>query len=134
MKEIKISILGDICSDWGYRAQFDQGDTKTIFGDVMAELQSADYAIANLELPLSNGGAPINKTGPCLHGKPDDFKVLKEAGIKAVSLANNHILDYGFDALRDTIKYAEENGVETFGAGVNAEQASKPFYREIGGR
>ncbi len=133
MKEIKISILGDICSDWGYRRQFDAGETETIFGDVLLELQSTDFAVANLELPLSDLGEPINKTGPCLHGKLDDFKVLKKAGIDAVSLANNHILDFGFDALEDTIKGAEVNNIAVFGAGGNAAEASQVMYKELDG-
>ncbi len=133
MKEIRISILGDICTDWGFRDRFDKGDTASIFGDVLDELKTANFTVANLELPLSDLGGPIDKTGPCLHGKPDDFKVLKEAGIDAVSLANNHILDFGIDALTDTLKNAKNNGIETFGADQNKLDAAKPFYREIDG-
>ena len=134
MKEkITISILGDICPAEGFRKEFDEKRADSIFGDVMPLLQNSDLAIANLEAALSKRGAPIKKCGPCLCGKPEDMEVLKKAGIDAVTMANNHILDYGEEALLDTFASADQNKIKYFGAGKNAENARKAAFFEIKG-
>ena len=75
----RLAILGDINTDWGWRESFDEGEPAPIFGDVTEVLQSSDFAVANLELPLTPSDTPSIKTGPCLRGKPSDLSVLKEA-------------------------------------------------------
>lgn len=130
---IQLAILGDINTDWGWRDGFDAGDTAAVFGDVLPALKNSDYAVANLELPLTDSNTPSIKTGPCLRGKPTDIHILKQAGISAVSLANNHILDYGAQGLLDTLAAAKAENVPTFGADKNAEAAAKPLYVEIKG-
>ncbi len=103
MEEIKetitVSIMGDICPDWGFPDSFALGNPEKVFGDVLPLIREADYAIANLECPASNVGVPIKKTGPNLRCRKSDIAVLKKAGLDAVSLANNHIYDYGETAL-----------------------------------
>lgn len=134
MKElVTICILGDICSAWGFRESFDLGDESKVFGDVLPLLQQADYTVANLECPLSLRGTPAQKTGPRLRGKPSDLQVLKRAGIKAVSLANNHILDYGQDAFLDTIQGLRTEKINFFGAGADPKAAKAPLIVEIKG-
>lgn len=130
---IQINILGDICPAWGFRESFDRGDEEKIFGDILPLLQQADFTVANLECPLSERGAPAKKTGPCLRGKPSDVQLLKRAGIRAVSLANNHILDYGQDAFSDTLNCLNSSGVQFFGAGANPEEAKAPLIVSIKG-
>ena len=128
---IRIAILGDINTDWGWRESFDAGDPVPIFGDVAEALQSSDFAVANLELPLTESNAPSTKTGPCLRGKPSDLSVLKKAGLSALSLANNHILDYGAQGLLDTLAAAQAEQMPTFGAERSAETAAKPLIVSI---
>lgn len=131
MKErVQLQILGDICPDWGFRKSFDEGNDAAIFGDLLPLLQQADFTLANLECPLSDKGQKATKTGPCLRGKASDMAVLKRAGIDAVSLANNHILDYGQEAFLDTLEQAKRYEILTVGANVNAEAARKPLFVE----
>ena len=127
----RLAILGDINTDWGWRESFDAGEPAPIFGDVTEALQSSDFAVANLELPLTPSDTPSIKTGPCLRGKPSDLSVLKEAGLSAVSLANNHILDFGAQGLLDTLAAAEAERMPTFGAGKGATAAAKPLIVSI---
>lgn len=127
-KEIHISILGDICPARGFRIGFDREDEALIFGDVLPFLQQADVTIANLECPLSNYGHPATKTGPCLSGKESDAVVLNKAGIDVVSLANNHILDYGQDAFVRTLEALDTASVAHFGAAKDPETAKAPFF------
>lgn len=54
--------------------------------------------------------------------------MLTDAGIDLVSLANNHVLDFGVDSLRDTFRYLSGNNILYAGAGENDESAYKPVY------
>lgn len=128
---IRLVILGDINTDWGWRKSFDAGDPTPIFGDVVEALQNSDFAVANLELPLTASSVPSTKTGPCLRGKPSDLSVLKKAGLSALSLANNHILDFGAQGLLDTLAAAASEQLPTFGAAKTAEAAAKPLIVTI---
>ncbi len=130
---IQLAILGDVNTDWGWREGFDAGDPTPILGDVMEALKNSDFAVANLELPLTESNVPSTKTGPCLRGKPADLLVLKKAGLSAVSLANNHILDFGAQGLLDTLAAANAGDFPTFGAGKTADEAAKPFITSIKG-
>ena len=135
MKEsLSICFLGDVCPDRKYCGEFDFSNPEALFGDVLDAVRKADIAICNLEAPASLRGRPISKCGPTLHCKPSDIDLLSEAGIKVFSLANNHILDYGEEALLDTVTYIEEHGLSSFGAGRNIEDANKPMILEKNGR
>jgi hypothetical protein len=88
-------------------------------------LASADVAVLNLETPLSTRGTPASKTYT-FRGPPALAADLAEAGVDVVSLANNHALDYGVDALVDTLAVTAEAGVRTVGAGLDATAAYAP--------
>ena len=137
MEEIKgtitLSIMGDICPDWGFPDSFALGKPEKVFGDVLPLIREADYAIANLECPASNVGVPIKKTGPNLRCRKSDIAVLKRAGLDAVSLANNHIYDYGETAFRDTMDVLIDNELAFFGAGETREEAKRPLIVEVKG-
>lgn len=87
---------------------------------------------ANLEIPLSEKGRPIFKVGPRLHGKPEMAAALEEMGVTAANLANNHILDFGPEALVDTMENLKRQGIAFFGAGITAQQARAPRVLEAG--
>ena len=127
-ESINIRILGDICPSRRYCSFFDDNSSREIFGRIFDELHAADVVIANLEAPISGRGSPIKKCGACLRGKPEDAKLLREANISALSLANNHILDYGPEALKDTIHISSENHIATFGAGDTIDSARRPLF------
>lgn len=129
-ESLSICILGDVCPDKGYCGDFDFSAPDALFGDVLDAVKQADIAICNLEAPASLRGAPISKCGPALHCRPSDVDVLAAAGIKLFSLANNHILDYGEEALLDTVTYIEEHCMKSFGAGRNIAEARKPILLE----
>lgn len=129
----KIIIFGDICPDNNYRKIFDKGSC-ALSENILAEIKKAEYVVANLECPATNETNPIVKCGPNLRAKPGDLQVLSKAGINVLSLANNHILDYGVDALSDTLKACHDNGFFVFGAGKNQSEAEKPLIIEISGK
>jgi len=95
-------------------------------------LKTADITLGNLECPLSNRGTPEAKPyafrGPMAGGKS-----LAYAGFDLVSLANNHILDYGPLAMEDTLNTLTTNNILAVGAGMNEDDAYSPVFIEIDG-
>ena len=112
---MKILFLGDICPTDDYRELFDDISGKALFHDLKKAIDDADFSICNFECPATNETRAIKKCGPSLKAKPQDLVMLKNAGINAVSLANNHILDYGVKGLRDTLENCENYGISYFG-------------------
>lgn len=96
--------------------------------------QDADINIVNLEAPVTNSELKILKTGPTHKSNTESsVAILKLLKINAVTLANNHILDYGSQGLTDTINFCKENGVLTVGAGKDITTASKTLYVDCSG-
>jgi len=93
--------------------------------------RDAHWSIVNLEAPLTLPlpGEGVKKL--ILHwSNPDkSSSTLKSCGIKAVSLANNHTMDYGSQGLSNTLKTLEKWQIEYVGAGLNEEQAMKPLIK-----
>ncbi len=127
----KILIFGDICPDNNYRPLFDE--KRALGADVVADIRDADLVIGNLECPATNITAPIIKTGPNIKALPQDIAYLKELGFDVLSLANNHILDYGTDGLNETLETCLAANIKTFGAGRNVGEAAKPLIVNVGG-
>ncbi|HVW95583.1 MAG TPA: CapA family protein [Mucilaginibacter sp.] len=90
-------------------------------------LSGADLVIANLETPVTDIlRSPYEGIKKYLH-YADPVKTpeaLLKYGIHAVSLANNHLPDYGPEGLRQTLRCLKEHGIRHFGAGINAEAAA----------
>lgn len=107
----------------------DQFNSENLIDDSIQELfDQADYRIVNLEAPITenNSKNKIIKTGPHLR-MSEDLLIpnLKNLNIDCVTLANNHILDYGADGLLDTFRILEKNNISHVGAGKNLNEAAK---------
>lgn len=97
-----------------------------IFSSYIKDLFCSSYTIVNLEVPLTEIGNPIMKTGRNYRSSPKYAEILKSSGVDCVTLANNHIRDYGDIGVIDTINYCKKAELEIVGAGENSEEASKP--------
>jgi poly-gamma-glutamate synthesis protein (capsule biosynthesis protein) len=88
----------------------------------------------NLECAISDRGVRRSPETKAFHFRSDtkNVEVLKRAGIDAVSLANNHILDFGEPALRDTLDILDRNRIHHAGAGCDAAEAEAPAVFRIG--
>ena len=127
----KILIFGDICPDNNYRNLFDR---KAVLSTaIINDIKHADLAIANLECPATNVVTPIIKTGPSIKAFPEDITYLKEIGFDILSLANNHIFDYGEDGLKETLDECARNDIKVFGAGENIADAKKSLIVGVNG-
>jgi len=95
-------------------------------------LQTADLVFGNLEGSISSHG----KNQGSIYSfrfNPLIAPALKSAGFNVISLANNHILDWGGEALADTISILKENNIDSVGAGLNREKANSPVIKKING-
>lgn len=102
--------------------------------DYQAEIQAADFFMTNEEFPFSTRGTPAPDKQFTFRVHPERVKLMQEMGIDLVTLANNHALDYGHDAMLDTIDTLDHAGIRHVGAGKNLAEARKPDVVELNGR
>ncbi len=97
------------------------------WGDTLPMFQQADVRLCNLECVLSDRGVPWAATPKAFHFRSDarNIAVLRAAHIDAVSLANNHTLDYGAEALVDTLALLDAAGIKHAGAGRTRDEAAR---------
>ncbi len=99
-------------------------------------IAAADVTIANLETPIVDpdvAESPFEDNKAYVHwASPDGApQALKELGVSAVSLANNHTLDYGEAGLVSTFQALRDQGISWFGAGRDLEEANAPYVVEL---
>jgi poly-gamma-glutamate synthesis protein (capsule biosynthesis protein) len=105
----------------------------TTFGPITSVLKTADFTAVNLETPVtSRRGRPQPKTYH-FATTPSAFTALRDGGVDLVTIANNHILDYGPAGLADTLAAAKAAHFPYVGAGVNAAAAWAPYVTRING-
>ena len=105
------------------------------WGDTLSLFSNTDLGICNLECAISNRGEPWTVTPKEFHFRsdPKNVRVLSEAGINLVSLAHNHVLDFGIDALEDTLKVLDKSSIKHAGAGLGFAEAKRPAVLNIFG-
>ncbi|HHT9126155.1 MAG TPA: CapA family protein [Candidatus Brocadiia bacterium] len=102
------------------------------WGDTLPLFKATDVRICNLECVIADSGEPIPKTFN-FRSDAKNIAVLKTAHIDMVSLANNHALDYGPEALEEMIGHLDDAGIAHAGAGVNAAAARASTHISVHG-
>jgi poly-gamma-glutamate synthesis protein (capsule biosynthesis protein) len=109
----------------------------SLFGDTIDLLQSADMLLGVQEGPVSDRGNPIPgkiEVGSThLRAPVRAMKAQATAGFSGMTLANNHIMDFGEAALFHTMDLLRENGIGFAGAGRSVEEARRPLILERDG-
>lgn len=135
--EVQISAAGDIClEEDGYVLDYYNtvNDLKQcISSEILDKTNSADLFFLNHEYAISDRGTPLEDKYYVFRAKPERMSILKDLGTDIVSLANNHVYDYGADALNDTADLLDEAGIAYVGGGRNKEEAEQPTYYIING-
>lgn len=90
----------------------------------------ADLVFGNLEAPFSQRGEVYVEKKYTFRCHPGVAPALLAGGFDFVSIANNHIMDFGPDALEDTIAVLQEHGIAYAGAGKNLAEARQPALLE----
>lgn len=126
-----VLIAGDFAPIRGRKAETEK---KIDFSEGVKELfKSVDLSIVNLECPLTtaNDTYKIIKDGPNMKCDKSQIGLLKELNVGLVTLANNHIWDFGQKGLEDTIETCNENNIDVMGAGLSLSDAQQIYYFNI---
>lgn len=127
---ISVAIAGDVIPS---RSTFSGGSPATPgFGRVVELLSGADLAVANLDTALTERGHPREKFIN-VRAAPAVAADLERMGFGVISLANNHVMDYGDTGLFDTLTALHTAGIRTVGAGSDLQQATAPAVVETNG-
>ena len=137
--DFTVCFAGDINLDeaWcttQYLNQQENGIRDCISEELILHMNQADVMCLNNEFTYSLGGAPLEGKAYTFRANPERVKILQELGVDIVKLANNHVYDYGSQALLDTFATLEAAGIEYMGAGRNLQEAMEPVYIELDGK
>ena len=131
---MNILIAGDFCPKDRVSALFEEKDFMSVLEGVRDIASKVDYSIVNLECPIISGcEKPIRKCGPNLSSSEVALDALKWAEFDCVTLANNHLRDYGDEAVMNTMSCLNNKHIDYVGGGCNYEEASQVFIKEING-
>src|SRR5256712_13134572 len=104
-----------------------------VWGNTLPVWRQMDLRMVNLECVIATAGEPwVPKTFHFRAG-PRAIDVLEAAGIHLVSLANNHVLDFGGEALRECLARLRQSPIRYAGAGEASEEAGAPTGFAAGG-
>ncbi len=130
---VKLAFAGDTTQSDVFAEATSWRSMKYPFEDVNDIFSSADISFVNLETCVSDRGTSEKKEGYGFQTLPEFLQVYTEAGIDLVSVANNHVRDFGMDALDDTFSNLETYGISYIGAGRNITEAEKMIVYETNG-
>jgi poly-gamma-glutamate capsule biosynthesis protein CapA/YwtB (metallophosphatase superfamily) len=108
-------------------------DFAYIWGDAVDVLDRAapDARIINLETSVTDSDDYWQGKGINYRMNPDNIPCITAAGIDVCSLANNHVLDWGYAGLEETLRTLRKARIKTSGAGMNLMEAGSPAILEI---
>lgn len=137
--DFTLCFAGDISLDEKAvtTAQLEANDndiSKCISPELIEIMQRAELMCLNNEFTFSTNGSPLNGKAYTFRANPSRVSILQEMGVDIVTLANNHVYDYGKQALLDTFSTLENANIDYFGAGKNLSEAMAPVYYEIDGK
>ena len=128
--DITLAFAGDV--NFANRTRELLKHPASAFGPISAVLGSADFTAVNLETAVTSTGTPQPKQ---FHFRTTGkaFTAIRAAGIDLVTMANNHVLDYGQTGLADTLAAAKAARFPYVGIGANARAAWAPYVTTING-
>lgn len=137
--DITIGFTGDINFDetWSvmkHMRRKGKGIAGCIDPRLIKKMRGYDYMVVNNEFSISDRGKPMAGKAYTFRSPRRNVKLLKQLGVDAVSLANNHVYDYGKQAFLDTMSTLEKNGIKYTGGGKNSSEARKPVYFQCKGK
>ena len=124
--------VGDVMLDKLTSRRLREYDVSYPLKHIQHITSSGDLNFANLESPISDRGTPASKRY-VFRARPETVEVLLDGGFNLVSLANNHILDYGVEAMADTISILASHGIAHAGAGMDLDSARRGYISEVNG-
>jgi poly-gamma-glutamate synthesis protein (capsule biosynthesis protein) len=127
---MRLALAGDTMLGRGVAKELGRRPPRSLVSEELAEItRAADLFVLNLECCISERGEPVPKTFN-FRAPPAAVETLLHLGVDCVTVANNHALDYGTDALLDTFEHLRAAGIAWAGAGENLEAAREPVVVE----
>ncbi|MGH1433684.1 MAG: CapA family protein [Lewinella sp.] len=105
---------------------------QSVFGDLSTYIKNSKIGVLNLEAPVCSAGRKLPKTGPSLRMGKEVLPLLENAGFNLVTLANNHIMDYGEAGVTATINGLTKHNIRHVGADIQQSHIDKPFIETVG--
>ncbi|VAV82619.1 hypothetical protein MNBD_DELTA01-1656 [hydrothermal vent metagenome] len=128
---LRVVAVGDIFLGERAVSFLEKNGAAYPFSKMGGMLRDADFAIGNLESPLTEEDEPFMEKKYILKAPPWAVASLKASGIDVFTLANNHMMDYGAGALVETIGLLDKEGLGHTGAGVDLRSARRPAVSEV---
>ena len=119
----RLALVGDVAVEFV--------DPKKQMKTIAPYFRESAIAFCNCEWPLTDRGAPWpGKAGRVVRSAPEKIETYTYCGFNVVTLANNHIMNFGPEGLFQTIEILDANGIQHCGAGKNMEAAHRPAIVE----
>jgi len=129
-----IVFAGDVLIAEAMEQYYDaEGVTRLVSEELLAEMQNADICMVNNEFQFSTQGTPMEDKQFTFRTDPKYVQVMLDMGVDIVSLANNHSLDFGTEALKDTFATLDDAGILYAGAGDSKGRAEALQIIEVNG-
>jgi poly-gamma-glutamate synthesis protein (capsule biosynthesis protein) len=126
---VTVALAGDTMLGRGVAERLGEVEPQTLVAPEVVEFaRRADLVVLNLECCISDRGDRWSDPGKpfFFRGPPGAIDLLTHLGVDCVTLANNHALDFGEEALLDTLRRLGDAGIATVGAGPDVEAARRP--------
>lgn len=125
-KNISLIIGGDLVPTESNRKLFENNQIEELLGkELKEELEKVDFKIFNLEAPITVNNEELLKCGPNLKINPTTIKGIKGLSPSLLTLANNHIMDFKEQGLKDTLEILENNNINYVGIGNSLNDLKK---------
>ncbi|MDJ0342539.1 CapA family protein [Streptomyces sp. H10-C2] len=129
---ITLAFGGDVHFTERTEPRLVNGMTDPAIGPLSKTLAAADFSMVNLETAITTRGTPQAKIYH-FRTPATALDVLKKSGVDAVSMANNHAVDYGAEGLTDTLAAVRDAPIPVIGIGADDTQAYRPYLATIRG-
>lgn len=134
-EDVTLLFAGDVLIQAEAEKKYDaEGIIGVVSEEILAAMTGADIMMVNNEFQFSTRGEPMEDKQYTFQTNPKYVQVLLDLGVDIVSLANNHTLDFGKDALVDTMDTLDAAGILHAGAGETKERAEELQIIEVDGR
>lgn len=130
-----IIFAGDVLIAAAMEQYYDgEGIGRIVSEELLQEMKNADICMVNNEFQFSNQGTPMEDKQFTFQTDPKYVQILLDMGVDIVSLANNHAIDFGTEALQDTFATLDDAGILYAGAGGTKERAEALQIIEVNGQ
>ncbi|WP_194409820.1 CapA family protein [Microbacterium cremeum] len=122
---ITIHAVGDLV--------LEREDARSLLAPAADTLRGADLVIGQLEIPHVHDGVVQTTDVPAVPGPPSALDALADAGFGILTLAGNHVYDFGAEGMRETVRHCHDRGLRTVGTGETIDDAFEPEIVEVAG-